>query len=470
MSVPISWYLLLSALLFAIGAVGALTRRNGISIFLSIELMLNAANLTLVAYARQLGRAHRPGDRLLRHGGRRRRGRGGARALHRRLPPAAHHRRQPHEPDALVRSRHYARTPLAHPDPAASPAPRSTACSGSRLPKALVTAGRRRRAARLAGRSPLGCLWESTQGTPERRLRAGALRLDHGRPRRSRLAFLLDPLSAVMLFIVTFVGFLIHVYSVGYMAPRGGVPALLRVPQPLHGRDADAGARQQLPGDVRGLGGRGALLLPADRLLLRPASRRPRRARRRSSSTGSATSASCSACSPCSPTSARLNYHDVLPQIAADAGDRARPYALGMPLASFVALCFFIGAMGKSAQIPLYVWLPDAMAGPTPVSALIHAATMVTAGVYMVVRSNVIYQLAPGVSLFVAVDRRGHGDLRGDDRPRADRHQEGARLLDRLAARLHVPGRRRRRLLGGALPRHDPRLLQGPASSSAPAR
>lgn len=54
MSVPISWYLLLSGALFAIGTVGALTRRNGISIFLSIELMLNAANLTLVAYARQL--------------------------------------------------------------------------------------------------------------------------------------------------------------------------------------------------------------------------------------------------------------------------------------------------------------------------------------------------------------------------------------------------------------------------------
>ena len=81
----------------------------------------------------------------------------------------------------------------------------------------------------------------------------------------------------------------------------------------------------------------------------------------------------------------------------------AGAYGLGLPLASFVALCFFIGAMGKSAQIPLYVWLPDAMAGPTPVSALIHAATMVTAGVYMVVRSNVIYQLAPGVSLFVAI-------------------------------------------------------------------
>ena len=68
-----------------------------------------------------------------------------------------------------------------------------------------------------------------------------------------------------------------------------------------------------------------------------------------------------------------------------------------------IALLLFVGAIGKSAQLPLYVWLPDAMAGPTPVSALIHAATMVTAGVYMVARSNFIFALSPTALLTVAI-------------------------------------------------------------------
>ena len=82
---------------------------------------------------------------------------------------------------------------------------------------------------------------------------------------------------------------------------------------------------------------------------------------------------------------------------------RSGYFAIGDPIITVATLLLFVGACGKSAQLPLYVWLPDAMEGPTPVSALIHAATMVTAGVYMVARSNALFVLAPGSMKMMAL-------------------------------------------------------------------
>src|SRR5881409_2085835 len=82
---------------------------------------------------------------------------------------------------------------------------------------------------------------------------------------------------------------------------------------------------------------------------------------------------------------------------------RSGQFSIGDPIITAATLLLFVGACGKSAQLPLYVWLPDAMEGPTPVSALIHAATMVTAGVYVVARSHMLFSRAPTAMLAVAI-------------------------------------------------------------------
>ncbi|MBU1707302.1 NADH-quinone oxidoreductase subunit L [bacterium] len=90
-----------------------------------------------------------------------------------------------------------------------------------------------------------------------------------------------------------------------------------------------------------------------------------------------------------------IQFDEIIPRMAS--------FPIGSSVITAICLLLFVGAIGKSAQFPLYVWLPDAMAGPTPVSALIHAATMVTAGVYMVARSHFLYSMAPAALQVVAI-------------------------------------------------------------------
>ncbi|MGA2630584.1 MAG: NADH-quinone oxidoreductase subunit L [Terriglobia bacterium] len=209
------------------------------------------------------------------------------------------------------------------------------------------------------------------------------------------VAFQLDHLSAVMMLVVTGIGFLIHVYSIGYMGHEGGyyrffgylnlfmfsmlvlvlannylmmfvgwegvgLCSYLLIGFYFHRKSAsDAGKKAFL---VNRIGDAGFLM---GVMLM-------------------------------SVTFGSVNFIEVTEAA------RSGRFAVGDTIITAICILLFVGATGKSAQIPLYVWLPDAMEGPTPVSALIHAATMVTAGVYMVARSNALFVLAPTALALVA--------------------------------------------------------------------
>src|SRR3989454_5282650 len=215
-------------------------------------------------------------------------------------------------------------------------------------------------------------------------------------PFHADAGFLLDPLSAVWLLFVTGVGMLIHIYSTGYMHHEGGyyrffgylnlfmfsmltlilgnnyalmfvgwegvgLCSYLLIGFYFHRKSATDAANKAFI--VNRIGDAGFLL-------------------------GMFTIAW---------------YFGSLRLTEVNAMARSGHYLIGDPVLTAAALLLFVGACGKSAQLPLYIWLPDAMEGPTPVSALIHAATMVTAGVYMVARSNAIFVLAPTAMKTVAI-------------------------------------------------------------------
>jgi NADH-quinone oxidoreductase subunit L len=213
--------------------------------------------------------------------------------------------------------------------------------------------------------------------------------------------FLLDPLSCVMLFVVTFVGFLIHVYSIGYMAHEEGFQRFFTYLNLFMGAMLLLILGNNYA--VTFVGWEGVGLCSYLLIGFYFKEEFPPYAGRKAFIVNRIGDfAFVLGVFALISTFGTLRYTEIFERIEANPALMTGSYVLGLTLASFVALCLFVGATGKSAQIPLYVWLPDAMAGPTPVSALIHAATMVTAGVYMVARSNAIYQLAPGISLVVA--------------------------------------------------------------------
>lgn len=224
-----------------------------------------------------------------------------------------------------------------------------------------------------------------------------------------QVSFLLDPLSAVMILIITGIGFLIHLYSVGYMQhdhndPDGslyaryfaffnlfiafmsvlvladnyllmfvgwegvGLCSYFLIGYWFQREDAAEASKKAF---IMNRIGDFGFLLGMMLIFL---------------------------------TVGSLNYHEVFSAVRANPNLFSEAAIAGsVGGLTTVTLLLFLGATGKSAQIPLFTWLPDAMAGPTPVSALIHAATMVTAGVYMTARSSVLFEAAPQTKIIVCV-------------------------------------------------------------------
>jgi NADH-quinone oxidoreductase subunit L len=207
---------------------------------------------------------------------------------------------------------------------------------------------------------------------------------------------LIDPLTCVMLFVVTGVGFLIHVYSTGYMGHEGGYYRFFGYLNLFMFAMLTLITANNLLLLFVGWEGVGlcSYLLIGFYFLRKSASDAGKKAFivNRIGDAGFILGLFLML-----GTLGTIQFTEIGPAIAAG------HFAMGDASLTAIALLLFVGATGKSAQLPLYVWLPDAMEGPTPVSALIHAATMVTAGVYMIARTNAVFSMAPKALAVVAV-------------------------------------------------------------------
>src|ERR1700758_2563326 len=227
---------------------------------------------------------------------------------------------------------------------------------------------------------------------------AGAMHTNAGRFMNFNVPWgvLMDPRPAVMLLVVTGVGFLIHVYSTGYMAHEGGYYRFFGYLNLFMFSMLTLILANNYVLMFVGWEGVGlcSYLLIGFYFQRKSASDAANKAfiTNRIGDAGFILGIFFIAWLMGS-----LRYIDV------NAAARSGHFQFGDPFITAATLLLFVGACGKSAQLPLYIWLPDAMEGPTPVSALIHAATMVTAGVYMVARSNALFVLAPTSMKTVAI-------------------------------------------------------------------
>ncbi len=208
-------------------------------------------------------------------------------------------------------------------------------------------------------------------------------------------AFYLDALSVIFIFVITFVGFLIHIYSIGFMADDSGFSRFfaflnLFVCSMLILVLADNLVLLYLGWEGVGL---------CSYLLIGfwyDEEKNGYAARKAFIITRVGDTAMAIGLFMLFSTLGTLNIQEILTQAP-------QAWTVGSQTAIAIAFLLLGGAVGKSAQLPLQTWLPDAMAGPSPVSALIHAATMVTAGVYLIARMHVIFELAPVAQLWVGI-------------------------------------------------------------------